>query len=201
MRRRSVKSISTQTSAASSNVQIPRNPKKLSHLKNNQNHTVVKLLTPDFRQSITTSFSRREMRIATRTTGTSFKSCSPINTMTTFQPRHAAGTAPPFLITYTSSTLSPNTPLTLSCPIPVRITNPDPVASQRNSFANSVNGLVNPMDIEQLRQVRHTKQIRTKLTSVRTNNPAKCVQITLSTVMELTTAPKIYSFQVLSFPI
>jgi hypothetical protein len=57
------------------------------------------------------------------------------------------------------------------------------------------------MDIEQLRQVRHTKQIRTKLTSVRTNNPAKCVQITLSTVMELTTAPKIYSFQVLSFPI
>jgi hypothetical protein len=75
-----------------------------------------------------------------------------------------------------------NTPLTLPSPIPVRITNRDTIASQRNSIAN---GLVNP---EQLRQVRHTKQIPTTLTSTRIHNPENCVQITLATAMESTIA-------------
>ena len=90
--------------------------------------------------------------------------------MTTLQQRHQ-GPHHTFSLP-TSSTLSPNTPLTLPSLIPVRITNRDTIASQCNSIAN---GLVNP---EQLRQVRHTKQIPTTLTSTRIHNPANCVQIT-----------------------
>ena len=100
--------------------------------------------------------------------------------MTTLQQRHQ-GPHHPFSLP-TSSTLSPDTPLTLPSLIPVRITNRDTIASQRNSIAN---GLVNP---EQLRQVRHTKQIPTTLTSTRIHNPANCVQITLATAMESTIA-------------
>ena len=58
--------------------------------------------------------------------------------MTTLQQRHQ-GPHHPFLLPI-SSTLSPNTPLTLPSPIPVRITNRNTIASQRNSIAN---GLVN----------------------------------------------------------
>ncbi|CAB4001416.1 Hypothetical predicted protein [Paramuricea clavata] len=86
--------------------------------------------------------------------------------MTTLQQRHQG----------------PHHPLTLPIPIPVRITNRDTITSQRNPIAN---GLVNP---EQLRKVRHTKQIPTTLTSARIHNPANCVQITLATAMESTVA-------------